>query len=96
MVHAVGRRQTINETKNSHQYRYIFKRVRDKETKNYLYIHRYYNLFEMVKNIYLFLIDKHRGYATNPDLASFDHQRFSNVSIATVNTSGDREDSVFE
>ena len=56
VVHATGRRQTINETKNCHLYRYIFKRVVDHQgaQKSYLYIHRYYNIFEMARNIYLF------------------------------------------
>mmetsp|Transcript_21124 Transcript_21124/g.18732 ORF Transcript_21124/g.18732 Transcript_21124/m.18732 type:complete len:117 (+) Transcript_21124:973-1323(+) len=47
IVHAVGRRQTINETKNSHKYRYIYKRVLDPSTKQYLYIHRSYGFMDL-------------------------------------------------
>lgn len=96
VVHAAGRRQTINETKNSHVYRYIYKRVLCKETKNYLYIHRYYSLSEMAKNIYLFVLNKQRSYETNPDLVNLDQQRFSNLSMASVNTEGDSQDSPFD
>jgi len=91
IVHANGRRQTINETKNSHNYRYIFKRVLDKESQNYLYIHRYYSLPSMVKNLWLFLFDKQRDYDTNPELGTIDQQRFSNLSMASLNTEGDAD-----
>lgn len=95
MVHSVGRRQTINETKNSHLYRYIFKRVIDKESKNYLYIHRYYSVCEMGKNIWLFLFNKLRSYKLDLDF-NYEDQRFSNVSQATVTTTEDSQDSPFE
>ena len=96
MLHSVGRRQTINETKNAHLYRYIYKRVLDKETKNYLYVHRFYSLAEMFKNILLFVQNKQRDYDTNPEAPNIDEQRFSNVSMVTVNTSSERNDSLFE
>jgi ankyrin repeat protein len=92
MVHATGRRQTINETKNAHLYRYIYKRVLDKETKNYLYIHRYYSLIDMAKNIWLFLLNKQRNYDVNPEDGATDLQRFSNVSLSSVNTVEDTEE----
>lgn len=96
MIHAVGRRQTINETKNAHNYRYIYKRVLDKETRNYLYIHRYFSLKDMAKNIWLFIINKHRALNLNPESGHLDDFRFSNASMASVNTSEERTDSAFE
>ena len=96
MLHAIGRRQTINETKNSHNYRYIYKRVLDKETKNYLYIHRYYSLKEMAKNVWLFILNKQRAYNFSPEVGHLEDFRFSNASMASVNTSEDRIDSPFE
>lgn len=61
MLHSVGRRQTINETKLAHQYRYVYKRVLDQETKNYLYVHRYFSNCEVWKNAWKFLLNKQRS-----------------------------------
>jgi hypothetical protein len=96
MVHATGRRQTINETKNSHLYRYIYKRVLCKESKNYLYIHRYYSVSEMAKNIYLFVLNRQRSYEANTDLVNYDQARFSNLSMASGTTENDSHENPFD
>lgn len=97
MIHSVGRRQTINETKNSQNYRYVYKRVLDKETRNYLYIHRYFGLKDMAKNIWLFILNKHRTLNLNPaESGHLEDFRFSNASMVSVNTSEERTDSTFE
>ena len=60
IFHATGRRQTINELRNSHNYRYIYKRVKDKETNQYLYIHRYYSYCDVYSNVWKFINNKLR------------------------------------
>ncbi|CAI2359157.1 unnamed protein product [Moneuplotes crassus] len=94
IVHATGRRQTINETKNSHKYRYIYKRVLDKETKNYLYIHRNHGcLFNQLGYIYQFCFNRLRDYETQPENINDEQHRFSNISMASMAT---EEENPFE
>ena len=97
IIHAVGRRQTVNETKNGHKYRYIYKRVLDKETGNYLYIHRTYGITDIklqLTYIYQFCCNKLRSYETDPDIPTGEQHRFSNISVASLNT--EEEESPFE